>query len=80
MSLAQKTYSVMQARSPGLPYRKPRRTWAGRGSGAVCDVCGETIDADQIEYEVELPADHSNTVLNMHLSCFEEWTASGTDA
>lgn len=79
MTFAQKTYSVMQARSFDVPYHKPRRTWAGRGSGALCDLCGEPIDADQIEYEVELAIDTCNPVLNLHLSCFEEWTASGTE-
>ena len=23
----------------GMPYRRPHRTWAGQGTGVVCDLC-----------------------------------------
>ena len=37
-----------------LPYEEPMRTWAGHGTGALCNVCGLAIRAHDIEYEVEL--------------------------
>lgn len=52
--------------------RRARRAWAGRGSGAVCDVCHQTIDEDQIEYEVEL-CGGSKEFLTLHLDCYEQW-------
>jgi hypothetical protein len=51
------------------------RTWAGRGSGARCDLCRGIISEDQIEYEVEL-ADARNRVLTLHLDCYEQWAIS----
>lgn len=59
-----------------VPYRKPRRMWAGHGSGTLCDLCGEPIQADQIEYEVELADDGGTPALNLHIGCFETWALS----
>jgi hypothetical protein len=39
---------------PPTPYRKPLRTWAGHGTGAICHGCNEIIQAHEIEYEIEL--------------------------
>jgi hypothetical protein len=55
---------------------QPNRAWAGRGSGALCDLCHQTIDEDQIEYEVELP-ETRNRILTLHLDCYERWVVSG---
>jgi hypothetical protein len=76
---ARKTCNVMDAGLPGVPYYKPCRTWAGHGSGARCDLCGLPIDPDQIEYEVELPPDACDSVLNLHLACYEAWSAPATE-
>ena len=63
-----------ESRHVGLPYRKPMRTWAGRGTGAPCRACGGPIGADQIEYEVELePSATERPVLRMHLECYQSW-------
>jgi hypothetical protein len=40
-----------------LPYQKPLRTWASRGTGATCDLCNGRIHPPDIEYQVEFPAD-----------------------
>jgi hypothetical protein len=55
--------------------RKANRAWAGRGSGARCDLCHQIIDEDQVEYEVELPEVPDRT-LTLHLGCYERWTLS----
>ncbi len=76
MRLARKTRGTEEAQPADVPYQKPRRTWAGHGSGALCDLCHQPIEADQIEYEVELPADAGVPVLNLHLGCYEQWSTS----
>jgi hypothetical protein len=75
MEAARKTRRA-HAQFMSVPYQTPTRTWAGRGSGKLCDLCQQPIEADQIEYEVELPAGACVAVLNMHLGCYEEWTTS----
>lgn len=72
---ARKTCEGTEAESPGVPYFKPCRTWAGHGSGTRCDLCGQPIDSDQIEYEVEPAPDAGDPVLNLHLACYETWSA-----
>jgi hypothetical protein len=46
---------------PLTPYRKPLRTWAGHGTGAVCDRCHEPIQPHEIEYEIELGGEDGST-------------------
>jgi len=63
-------------RSGKLPGRSPERTWAGRGCGASCMICGEPISADELEYELEFASgadskqreDH-----HIHIACFWAW-------
>jgi hypothetical protein len=76
MGLARKTRDVVEVESTTPPYQKPHRTWAGLGSGTLCDLCHRPIEEHQIEYEVELPAGALIPVLNMHLGCYEQWTTS----
>ena len=71
---------------PPLPYRKPLRTWAGHGTGARCSGCGETIKAQDIEYEIELPARGAEQrpirfqpgndpgSLRFHFACYRSWS------
>ena len=56
-----------------LPYRKPLRTWASRGTGATCGLCSGRIHPPDIEYQVELPLDGETRVLHMH----QRWAAEG---
>ena len=65
------------AESVDLPLtrqREPLRTWAGHGTGAICNACGAPIQAHEIEYEVEMPAGSEAPTLNFHLMCFRNWT------
>jgi len=68
---------VAQQRSETIPYRQPRRAWAGHGSGTLCDFCRHTIEATQIEYEIEyqvaLASGSASEVLYMHLECYHDW-------
>jgi hypothetical protein len=63
---------------PMLPYQEPLRTWAGRGTGALCNLCGLAIKAHDIEYEVELASAGSSRELRFHFNCYRIWeTQSG---
>jgi hypothetical protein len=57
-----------------LPYQEPLRTWAGRGTGVTCNLCGTPIQAQDIEYEVELLAPAGNVRgLHFHFNCYRVW-------
>jgi len=58
---------------PLMPYRRPLRTWAGHGTGATCHRCGLTIEAHDIEYEVELAPPGNHTGLRFHFKCYRTW-------
>jgi hypothetical protein len=53
--------------------REPLRTWAGHGTGVTCNGCGEPIQANEVEYEVEMPAGSEAPRLNFHLACYRVW-------
>jgi hypothetical protein len=56
-----------------LPYEEPLRTWAGHGTGALCNMCGLAIRAQDIEYEVELLTNGSARNLHFHFNCYRVW-------
>jgi hypothetical protein len=61
-----------------LPYQEPLKTWAGHGTGAVCNLCGKPIKAQDIEYEVELdPAPGGARGLHFHFNCYRLWETQG---
>ena len=70
---------------PLTAYRKPLRTWAGHGTGARCSSCGETIQPQDIEYEIELPTMNGERPmrfqpgtdgrsLRFHFACYRKWS------
>ena len=59
---------------PLAQQREPLRTWAGHGTGAICNACGAPIQAHEIEYEVEMPAGSGAPSLLFHLMCYRNWT------
>jgi hypothetical protein len=59
-----------QGDKQALPYKEPMRTWAGRGTGALCSLCGLPIMAHDIEYEIE-QAD--SPALQFHVQCYRVW-------
>jgi hypothetical protein len=66
-----------QGERRGVPYQEPVRTWAGRGTGVPCNLCGTPIKAQDIEYEVELlsPASGDLRGLHFHFNCYRAWEA-----
>ena len=57
-----------------LPCEVPNKMWAGTGSGKPCSLCDLAIQADQVEYEIELPdADHGTTSWRFHIVCQSIW-------
>jgi hypothetical protein len=60
-----------------LPYQKPWRTWASRGTGATCNLCSGRIQPHDIEYQVELAPDGETRMLHMHFVCHQRWAAAG---
>ena len=66
--------NVEQGERPVVPYQEPLRTWAGRGTGVLCNLCGATIRAQDIEYEVELLAPAGDVRgLHFHFNCYRAW-------
>jgi hypothetical protein len=59
------------------PYQKPLRTWASRGTGAICNLCNSRILPTDIEYQVELAPDGVTRMLHMHFACHQRWAAEG---
>jgi hypothetical protein len=45
----------------------PGKIYAGYGSGAVCDACGDPIRPAQVEYELNYPEEHRT--FRLHLGC-----------
>lgn len=70
---AMSTVDVGQGKRPILPYQEPLRTWAGRGTGVRCDLCGLAINAQDIEYEVELAPETGVRGLHFHFNCYRLW-------
>ena len=70
------TAGVKQGERQELPYQEPLKTWAGRGSGALCSLCGAPITAQDIEYEAELlAAPGVPRELHFHFNCYLVWEA-----
>jgi hypothetical protein len=75
------THGENIATSDGSPqplgYQKPLRTWASRGTGASCDLCGGRINPHEIEYQIELASDGVTRMLYMHFACHQRWASEG---
>jgi hypothetical protein len=57
-----------------LPSDPPRdKIYAGYGSGAACDACGDPIQPAQVEYELNYPDEHRT--FRLHLGCAGLWEA-----
>lgn len=59
-----------------LPDRKPDHTWGGPGSGAPCPICGDTLAADEMVFDLEFSAEagqRAPTNHQVHVRCFRVW-------
>ena len=61
--------------SPLMPNPKRLRTWAGYGTGEICNGCGGAIGPHEIEYEIEMPAGSDTPTLHFHFGCYRDWSA-----
>jgi hypothetical protein len=55
-----------------LPSQPPRKSWAGFGSGQLCDACDEPIDPTEIEHEVDF---ENYPTQRFHTTCESIWRA-----
>ena len=78
MSVRTGSETAEKVDSPLVRQREPLRTWAGHGTGAICNACGAPVQAHEIEYEVEMPAGSATPTLNFHLMCYRNWTGRGS--
>jgi hypothetical protein len=56
-----------------LPRSTQGRAWAGRGGGRVCALCDQTIEVDEIEYELDAPSGTAIQVIRFHAGCYRLW-------
>jgi hypothetical protein len=73
-TLEKKAREAIQART--LPNHPPTSMWGGPGCGAGCAVCGEPLQRDEIEYELEFadnPDDGRLRTYHVHVKCFTAW-------
>jgi hypothetical protein len=51
-----------------LPNNRPERVWGGKGTGSACAVCARSIDAIELEFELDF-----EPPVRMHARCFAAW-------
>ena len=58
-----------------LPDHRPEGLWGGLGSGAPCAVCGEVVDKEDVELELQFTSDGvaAATHYHVHAKCFAAW-------
>lgn len=57
-----------------VPTGRPKDTWGGNGTGALCDICGLSIPEDEIGFEVEFPQETAPAhTYHLHSPCFAAW-------
>ena len=57
-----------EAMRAGLTNKRPERVWGGKGTGTTCAVCARSIDAIELEFELDF-----EPPLRMHARCFAVW-------
>lgn len=57
-----------------VPAGRPKDTWGGNGTGALCDICGLSIPDREIGFEVEFPRGTAPArIYHFHSQCFAAW-------
>jgi len=58
-----------------IPRDRPEGIWGGNGSGEPCPVCGHSVDAAEMELEVEFTEGSAQGAreFHLHLPCFAAW-------
>lgn len=57
----------------GLPEGRFVRLWAGPGTQCRCESCGQIIEPDELEYELEFRHASQSMTIRVHLQCWENW-------
>lgn len=63
-------------RRHALPVRAPDRIFGGQGDGSPCAICGQSVNADELEYELEFDTGSRGDgadVYHVHLGCYSAW-------
>lgn len=56
-----------------LPCAAASRMWGGYGTGQLCSLCGEPIQPEEIEYEIEHDDAAAVRALRFHVVCQSVW-------
>lgn len=56
-----------------LPDNFPAQTWGGYGAGKPCSLCGQAIQQDDVEYEVEDRSGETPSLYQFHFMCHAAW-------
>ena len=62
--------TLKKTRTGGLPAAFEGKLWAGRGTFAACNGCGDKISIDEAEYEIELA---EALTFRFHATCYHAW-------
>ena len=57
----------------GFPEARFAGLWAGNGTERRCESCGQIIEPDEVEYELDFSEHGAAITLRMHLECWEDW-------
>jgi len=57
----------------GLPEGRFVGLWSGLGTECRCESCGQIIEPDEIEYELEFRHVRQSITIRVHLRCWENW-------
>ena len=75
-------FASADARSPrsrqflrlkGLPDARFVKLWAGHGSLARCEGCGQVIGSDEMEFELQFRQGAETATIKLHRECWEPW-------
>ena len=57
-----------------VPAVRPKGTWGGNGTGALCAICGLSIPRDEMGFEVEFPGEAAPArTYHLHTQCLAAW-------
>jgi hypothetical protein len=60
-------------RLKGVPDARLDRLWAGPGTSSPCEGCGEVINAEETEYDLDYRQADRRVVIRMHRQCYDDW-------
>ena len=61
---------IQQGHLPGV---EPSQLWGGPGTGQRCSLCGDAINSNDFEYEIEQRANGDARTYRFHFMCHAAW-------